>query len=337
MPENYDKIQYAYSVARIRVLETRLIDKNKIDRMIESKTAEEALKTIIDINYGYSSNEISNVTEYEKLLSEEQEKAYDLLKEIAPQPEIFDIFLRKNDYHNIKVLLKSEFLNKDFDDILIKTSTISSNKLKNMIKERKMDNMPQIMQEAILESIDTFNRTRDPQLIDIILDKASFAQMKTETDPYKIEFLTNYVESLIDLINIKTFLRIKRLAKPLDFLKKALIQGGSLNQKIFINNLGKSLEEIIDILDHTAYAEVTRKGIEAYIKTSTLTMFEKLSDDYIGSMMRKSKSISLGIEPLLAYLTAKENEIKIIRIIMVGKINNIANEVIRERLRELYV
>jgi len=34
---------------------------------------------------------------------------------------------------------------------------------------------------------------------------------------------------------------------------------------------------------------------------------------------------------------AKETEIKNARIIMVGKINNISNDVIRERLRESYV
>ncbi|MDK2799758.1 MAG: V/A-type H+/Na+-transporting ATPase subunit [Clostridiales bacterium] len=47
--------------------------------------------------------------------------------------------------------------------------------------------------------------------------------------------------------------------------------------------------------------------------------------------------MAFGIEPLVAYLMAKENEIKIVRIIMVGKINNISNEIIRERLREAYV
>ena len=34
---------------------------------------------------------------------------------------------------------------------------------------------------------------------------------------------------------------------------------------------------------------------------------------------------------------AKETEIKLIRIIMVGKLNNVAEEVIRERLRDSYV
>ena len=40
---------------------------------------------------------------------------------------------------------------------------------------------------------------------------------------------------------------------------------------------------------------------------------------------------------VIAYIYAKETEIKVVRIIMVGKLNNMAGEVIRERLRDIYV
>ncbi len=52
---------------------------------------------------------------------------------------------------------------------------------------------------------------------------------------------------------------------------------------------------------------------------------------------KEAKRVNFGPEPIIAYIIAKETEIKIIRIIMVGKINKVATEVIRERLRELYV
>ena len=60
-------------------------------------------------------------------------------------------------------------------------------------------------------------------------------------------------------------------------------------------------------------------------------------DNYIMDLMKSAKMIPFGGEPLLAYIYAKETEIKVIRIIMVGKLNNIAGEVIRERLRDIYV
>ena len=54
-------------------------------------------------------------------------------------------------------------------------------------------------------------------------------------------------------------------------------------------------------------------------------------------MMKDAKMIPFGPEAVIAYIYAKETEIKVIRTIMVGKLNNITQEVIRERLRDVYV
>ena len=53
-------------------------------------------------------------------------------------------------------------------------------------------------------------------------------------------------------------------------------------------------------------------------------------------LMKNSKLVTFGPEKILSYIYAKETEIKVIRIIMVGKLNNIAEEVVRERLRDIY-
>lgn len=54
-------------------------------------------------------------------------------------------------------------------------------------------------------------------------------------------------------------------------------------------------------------------------------------------IMKEAKIVTKGLEPVLTYMYVKENEIKQIRTIMVGKLNNITKEVIRERLRDGYV
>jgi len=332
-----DGSQYAYSVARIRVMETKMLDKSKIDRMVEAKSPEEVLKMLVEANYGLSSGETVSPYEYEKLLTEENTKVYKLLKEIAPEPEVFQIFLIKNDYHNVKVLLKAEFLEKAFDELLIDSGTVPVSKLKMVLKERKLEELHITLRQAIEECIDTFNRTRDPQIIDLILDKASYVQMKERAEEVKSEFLVDLIKVFIDLNNIKAFLRVRALHKSFDFLRKVLLPGGSIQENLFINIMDYSNEDIIHEFHHTPYGAICEEGINNYQNTGSLTRLEKLCDDYIIHYIKKAKYVSLGIEPLVAYLLAKENEIKIVRVIMVGKMNGIPNEIIRERLREVYV
>ena len=329
--------QYAYSVSRIRAIERKLLDKGKLDRMVEAKSPEEALKVLQEADYGNRDSDSLNIYEYENLLKDESKKVYSLLKEIAPEPDVFDLFLISNDYHNIKVILKSEFSGQDCDSLLVESGSIPSHKLKTMVRDRDWTSMPAIMRAAIEECIQTYNKTLDPQVIDIILDKASYKQMKEISIKSGNRFIEDLVTLLIDLSNIKVFLRVKALNKSWDFLQKVLIPDGSINSTTFIQNLDNPLESFIDALKFTSLGEFLEEGIESFKTTGTLTKFEKLCDNLIMNYVKKSKYISLGVEPLVGYLMAKEMEIKNARIIMVGKINNISNEVIRERLREAYV
>ena len=54
---------------------------------------------------------------------------------------------------------------------------------------------------------------------------------------------------------------------------------------------------------------------------------------YIG----RTRYVSFGIEPLVAYLIARENEVKLVRIVLTGKKIGLPPEEIKERLREMYV
>ena len=50
---------------------------------------------------------------------------------------------------------------------------------------------------------------------------------------------------------------------------------------------------------------------------------------------QKYNAFSAG--PLVAYLLARQNEIKTVRMILTGKQNGFPDEMIRERIREMYV
>lgn len=339
MPKNkrIDDTKYIYAVSRIRAIEKKLLDKIKFDRMVDSKSPDEALKILLEADYGSTNADIKSVFEYEELLKEEHKKVYKLLNELAPEPETINMFLLLNDYHNAKVILKAEFSGQDETPILIESGSIPVSKLKLMIKDRNMSDMPSIMRSAVEECIDTYNRTNDPQVIDLILDKACYRHMKSISDDSGNKFLNELVLILIDLSNIKIFLRVKSLRKTWDFLQKVLIQGGRIDSRVYIENLDKPLESFVEALRFTSYGTYLEEGIDNLKTTGSLTKFEKLSDNFIVSFVKKAKYISFGIEPLIGYLMAKETEIKNARIIMVGKINNISSDIIRERLREAYV
>lgn len=322
---------YAYAVGRIRVNEKKLLDKVRLDRMLEAKTADDAMKVLAEAGFGSIEKEASNAWEYEKLLDEEFTNLFSLIKEIAPDPAVFDIFLLNNDYHNLKVLLKSEFSGINSDNILIDAGTIPVNKLKLLYKERRLSEIPEIMRNAIEECLDVYNRTKDPQMIDIIMDKAAFKHMVQNAKQSHIVFIEELLKIMIDLANIKTWFRIKKTGKSIDFASKVIIDGGSVSPDFYISSLSEPAENFVHQLQNTKYAKVAERGEVSF------TEMEKSADNFIMSYVKSNKLKPLGIEPIVGYIIARQTDIKNARIIMVGKINNLANDIIRERLRETYV
>ena len=66
-----DKMQFTQVIPRLRVLETRLLDKTKLDRMIDSNSAEDALKVLQETEYANVMSNIKRPEDYEEILSEQ--------------------------------------------------------------------------------------------------------------------------------------------------------------------------------------------------------------------------------------------------------------------------
>ena len=65
--------------------------------------------------------------------------------------------------------------------------------------------------------------------------------------------------------------------------------------------------------------------------------FEKWCDDRMTELIKEQKSNPFTLGPIMAYSIARQNEINTVRIILSGKLNNIDDSIIRERLRTMYV
>jgi V/A-type H+-transporting ATPase subunit C len=329
--------KYAEAVSRIRAMETKLFDESMLNKLIESPSPEEAIKFLQETEYASEIQSIKKVQDYEIILSKELKKLYDFLYKTVPDKDLVDIMELKYDYHNIKTLLKGKALNKNYDYLLIKVKPDYTEKIISSIQMDNYRDIPRIMGEAIQKAYSEFSITKDPQVIDIIIDSYMYKHMLIKAEKFEESFIINFIKLNIDLTNIKTLLRVKNQNRNREFLNLVLISGGKVDKDILLNCLNESIENIINKLMFTDYGNILKMGLQEYSKNKKLNKFEKLCDNYTMNYLKKSRYISFGPEPILAYIYGKENEIKSIRIILVGKINKVPSNIIGERLREVYV
>ncbi len=329
--------KYAYSVGRTRALETKLLDRSKIDRMIEAENADAVLRVLSETEYGDLIAEIKSAEEFEEMLYTGLKRMYSVAKSFYPDPELVDLFTLKYDFHNIKVLLKSKLSDQGADELLIDLGNIAdvvSKLMKEDISEISKK-LPEDYVRAVERTLGEFNTSKDPQIIDACLDVEMFALMHEFAS--QSNFLLELLKMQIDLANIKMLIRSKKLDKSKRFVGYALLENGSLPKDDLLKVYDRSLDAMISELCKSEYGEIIAEGAEHYEKEGSLLLFEKLFDDMIMEHVKKARYVAFGLEPLAGYIIAKENEIRLIRMILMGNLNEIPSEQVKRIMREGYV
>ena len=332
-----DVMQFTQALSRIWVFETRLLDRTKIERMIEAPSAEEALRILNETEYSNILSKAKRVNDYENILSYELKRVYELMYELCLVKDVVDLMSVKYRYHNLKVLLKGKFLSKDLSNLLIDLGIEDLKELKSIVDLDNFDDLKGYTKKAAIEVVKDFEENKDPQKIDIIVDRYMFDEMQEIKKKLDYKFTDNLVLATIDLTNIRTLIRLKKQGQGREFASKVLIAGGAIDKDTLISIINETPENIITKLSTTIYSDIIKEGIENFKESNSASLLEKLSDNYIMDLMKGARLVTFGPDRILSYIYAKETEIKIIRIIMVGKLNNISQEVIRERLRDSYV
>lgn len=342
------KVKYAYAVGVIRVLEMRLFNRSELQRLLEASSAEEALEFLRDSPYEDSLGNLASARDFETALNDSLERTYQQIDGLSFDKELIDLFRVKWDFYNLKALLKQSYLEsaEEFSFIsnlgliapeTIETAIAKSDEEYSIVDElfEPANAFPQHLQKAMLEAKEIYNTEKDPQLIDVIIDRHTQAYLYRHS--VVCPFLANYFKRAIDLVNIRNFIRIKLYQQNLELLRKVLLDDGFVEKQIFINGFNEEVTHLPEVLSPTPYFDIVNEGVSEWSETGSLTTFEKLSENYLIDYLKPAKYQAFGVEPLIAYLLAKENEVKQLRIIMIGKLNELQEDAILERLRVSYV
>jgi V/A-type H+-transporting ATPase subunit C len=324
---------YLFLSTRIRALERSLLTRDRMERMLEATTVADAAKVLQECGYP----EVEEVTPstINGMLAKVRERTFEDLYLFAPDRTIIDVFKVKYDYHNAKVLLKSEALGVDADNLLVDTGRVPPEQLKESIRSSDLRGLPGHLAGAIGQARETLGTTRDPQLSDFVLDRAYFEDMFELAKTSGSAFLEGYVRINIDAVNLKSLVRTLRMGKDADFLRSVLFSGGNIDVNRILNTVNAG-GTITDLYTTSVLHDAAEAGAAA-VGGGKLTQFEKLCDDAVMAHVGNAKYVAFGEAPLVAYLAAKDSELVAVRIILTGRLAGLSAETIRERLRESYV
>ena len=320
--------KYAYAVARIRALENGLFSSAQIEQLLSVKSYEGALRFLTEHGWGDADTPLSA----EAILTREKAKSWETVRDLLKGDDAILAVLSYGDlYHNLKAAIKDAAAPGSHGNVYFDDCEVDGARMAKIVAEKDWQALPAHMREAAKEASETFLHTSDGQLCDIIVDRAALAAIYECGKNASDAIIRDYAETTVAVADIKIAVRSQKTGKHLDFMRRAMAPCDSLN----IERLSQAALGGVGAI--CEYLEGTRYGGGAQALKESPSAFERWCDNQLIETIKPQKYNPFTAGPLVAYILAKENEIKTVRIILTARLNGLEEEQILERIREMYV
>ena len=317
--------EYLFISAYLRAKEPQLLNAEKAGRMLGS-SVQEAARILESCGYA----DVLAVG-LDKALSDRRAAVFSEVEALAPKDGVVSLFRMRYDYHNAKTIVKAEAVGIDPAPLLSGAGRADAQALKTAYETGESGSVPQAVLTAMQAARDALSRSADPQLADLILDRAYFAEYHETAAQVGSAFLMGYAQLQADSANLRAAVRARRMHLA-DLLRRN-VPGGSVPAEEICQVLAQD-EPFAPLFANTALFAAAQAGDES--QSGSLTAFERLCDNTLTAYFAKAKSVVFGEQVVIAYLCALENEISAARMIISGLQAGLPADTIRARLRDLY-
>lgn len=296
--------RYAYVNGIIRAREARLLSKNHFDRLIASDLS--SFNTILADTPYIEHEDIPRAFEAEETSLRKFFNKYCLttrVKKFLDWPE---------QVHNLKVKLK-----KGNDDLMY-------------LQERSdVENWPEAIDEVARFAIE-----KDPFILSTNLDKILCKYLRVTAK--FAQFFDDYFSLYFDLENIRSFFRARQFDNRREIFIQVFIPYGRLEKQFFLNNLDTDYGQLGRNFFITPYVDIVDKGGAYFDEHRSFIRLERMYEEIRLGYLLQARRMTFGVEPLFTYYHFKINEIKKLRQVYWGKMNEVSVDQLKESIADVW-
>jgi V/A-type H+-transporting ATPase subunit C len=328
-------LKYGYASGRVKVLERTLLQKQHMDRLVDADF-DECKRILMETDYGPFLADARVAKDVEDGLQDYLAGVYAFFRDPLIPSWLEEFFLCRYDLHNLRLLLKEKYFGGEREEALLPFGRVEKGILRAAVDGEEWNRLPRWLGEAAERAASAARDKADPQLVDVIMDRAFLEYRASLASGEKSPVVKEFCTMTIDLANIKTALRCEYLEKPAWLAELALAEGGSLDRNRLLASVGKGVEALVQAVSRRRYVEFLAEHVDLAEKRVRLTNFDRAADDFILEHIKQARLAAAGPETVIGYIFAKENEIVALRIILMGKLHALTPEEIDRRLRGVY-
>ena len=296
--------RYAYVNGIIRALEARLLTRSHFDRLISSKF--NGFRTVLSDSPYIGQDDITEG------FALEEKKVGVFLRKYCQHEDIIKFIDWPQQIHNMKVKLKQG------GDGLLYDQPVN-----------EVEEWPEIVEET-----ERFTISKDPFILSTNLDKilCKYLSLTAKTMP----FFNDYFQLYFDLENIRSFFRARQFENTRELFNQVFIDYGSLSRSMFLNNITDSYDTLAKHFFTTPYVSLLERGGTYIEQKNSFLRLERMCEEIKLRFLLTARHMTFGVEPLYTYYQFKLEEIKKLRQVYWGKLNEVPIDDLKESIPDVW-
>lgn len=316
-------LRYGFAVGKVRVLATRILDGAAFERILDARGFAECKRLLSDTVYGRYLERAETPADVERGLAEALEDFYGFLGEAQLPDEIERFFRVRYDFDNLRAALKAKVMDTTVQGLLVEHGTIDPSLFRGEVTELP-EPLSTVAAEVLADGVAAISG-RD---VDAAVDAAFFAERIRLAKRSRSARLIDIAKAAVDLANIKTLLRGALAGESAASVSELLMEDGSIPVETLRSKAGLTATEIagsfsrVPMLRHVAPDELVDPE----------SMDTAIGAAFSAQVHRGWGEVS-GPDPVISYVGAREGEVRILRILLLGTLLGTDPAVMRQHVR----
>ncbi len=322
---------YIYSASKVNALSEFLLNKTDIERLLVASSGDDLQSALKET---YLAPYVTHVPDENVSLAIEETliRAKKLIHRITPQGDMFRVLWIQYDIHNLRVFAKASVNGLSYENCkpyLSERGVYSPEYLHEHVEASTLNSLQMGWQDSYNKALQSISGG-DISSVDGIFDSLFFSTCKNIAESVGDSFVKTYVQTLIDLFNLKS--KLRHLKNETTNFEPKFVDGGT-----FGSDSIETLDNTLAMFNRLGGEEYWSSALEYYQETGNFTQIDSQSDDYLLTIARKGSYDMFSSASLVMYYLKCRQAAANIRNIVVGKNNGLKESAIRANLRMAYV
>ncbi|MHC4190669.1 MAG: V-type ATPase subunit [Planctomycetota bacterium] len=331
-PVGGDDWRYIYQTAQVRVLEMQMLSPASFLDMANAESFEAAADSLAGGEYALPQSG-RNFAKVEDTLLLRRTAVREFFSDSMIDEPIAEMFRTRDDFANLRLAVRRTLNEKPLGTDYSTDGNVLPELFEQIFAEESEPDdrpvFPDYLQQAVEQAILAYYQQKEIRQVDYAIDRCQAEYNLKKAHELESIFLLGLYRIQIDLTNIRTMLRLKFTESE---QRNVFLQGGFIELERLRHGLELGYEALGSLFFATPYYRVVETGASYLASNKSFLKAEQQCDEFLTGFLKSTIQITVGPQPIIAFLLMKENEIRNVRLILTAKKNFLDTQLILDRI-----